>query len=372
MHARYASSTLYVAASSRCSDVCSSKKFPKTSILNGGKSLLVRGLFDQRLPHIRDHLCMPRVVRTDAPQAPPIAQLAFMLVNPRPVPPSLAAGSRSRSPASRVRSAKPVRPPPPYRRPPPTMQAFASPLPLPSRRRTHPCPATRVRPPRPALTPRRAPRATAGPAVSAAAALRADIAALAGAERGVFRVDTAARARLSARIADAKAVSPAAAPAADGAAAVGGAWRLLYTTLTILGRKRVKLAIGTKDRPGFVKLGEFYQVVDCRRRESRNIVVFDMALGGSGTFTIRAGFEVVGERRVAVRTESAELAPAKLEELLGGNIALLTEIFDPTGFLDITYLDQDLRVGRDDKGNVFVLERCPHPQVDAVGLLHSE
>lgn len=50
--------------------------------------------------------------------------------------------------------------------------------------------------------------------------------------------------------------------------------------------------------------------------------------------------------------------PEALEALFKQNYVLLLSIFNPEGWLDITYVDQELRVGRDDKGNIFVLERC--------------
>lgn len=190
--------------------------------------------------------------------------------------------------------------------------------------------------------------------------LRAKIAELAGPERGIFGLDSTLRKQIHTCVEAAEAQSPISAPAAENAIAASGCWRLLYTTLTILGRRRVKLAIGTKSKPGFVKLGEFYQTVDPGPQESRNIVVFNMALGGSGTFTISAKYEVESDTRVLVETQSCALEPVKLEELLGENISLLSQIFDPTGFLDITYLDENLRIGRDDKGNIFVLERCEY------------
>ncbi len=44
--------------------------------------------------------------------------------------------------------------------------------------------------------------------------------------------------------------------------------------------------------------------------------------------------------------------------LCQANYALLLSIFNPEGWLDTTYVDDRHRIGRDDKGNVFVLERC--------------
>ncbi len=43
---------------------------------------------------------------------------------------------------------------------------------------------------------------------------------------------------------------------------------------------------------------------------------------------------------------------------LQANYELLLSIFNPEGWLDTTYVDDQHRIGRDDKGNVFVLERC--------------
>lgn len=49
--------------------------------------------------------------------------------------------------------------------------------------------------------------------------------------------------------------------------------------------------------------------------------------------------------------------PKQLQALFEQNFDLLLSIFNPEGFLDITFLDAVHRVGRDDKGNVFLLER---------------
>lgn len=41
---------------------------------------------------------------------------------------------------------------------------------------------------------------------------------------------------------------------------VGGCWKLLYSTITILGSKRTKL--GLRD---FITLGEFFQIIDIEK-----------------------------------------------------------------------------------------------------------
>lgn len=50
--------------------------------------------------------------------------------------------------------------------------------------------------------------------------------------------------------------------------------------------------------------------------------------------------------------------PKQLQQIFEQNFDLLLSIFNPDGWLDLTYVDEELRVGRDDKGNIFVLERC--------------
>jgi hypothetical protein len=50
--------------------------------------------------------------------------------------------------------------------------------------------------------------------------------------------------------------------------------------------------------------------------------------------------------------------PRQLQQLFQANYDLLLSIFNPDGWLEITYLDDSLRVGRDDKRNIFLLERA--------------
>ena len=61
-------------------------------------------------------------------------------------------------------------------------------------------------------------------------------------------------------------------PTANNALAASGAWRLLYTNLENLGRRRVRLAIATSRKPGFVKLGDFVQIAEPSTHQSTNIV----------------------------------------------------------------------------------------------------
>ncbi len=49
--------------------------------------------------------------------------------------------------------------------------------------------------------------------------------------------------------------------------------------------------------------------------------------------------------------------PKQLQQIFELHYDLLLSIFNPEGWLDITYVDADMRVGRDDKDNIFVLGR---------------
>lgn len=187
--------------------------------------------------------------------------------------------------------------------------------------------------------------------------LREEIENIAGEDRGIFGLQKAERDKLEVLIKSVEEENPTTNPAANNAAAADGSWRLLYTDLVILGKRRVRLAIGSSTKSGFVKLGDFVQRIDSGARQSENMVEFNVITKISGTFTICADYEVVSGSRVKVMTREAKLEPAKFEALLGENKSLLTEIFNPEGFLDITYLDERLRIGRDDKGHLFVLEK---------------
>ncbi|CAN8076587.1 unnamed protein product [Agarophyton chilense] len=188
--------------------------------------------------------------------------------------------------------------------------------------------------------------------------LRQQIDTIAGSDRGIFGLEQHQRDTLDSFIKDLECNNPNPNPTSHDAKAAAGSWRLLYTTLEILGRKRVRLAISSPRKPGLVKLGNFFQFIDPSNRQSKNVVEFKLLTGASGTFTITAEYHVVSRVRVNVSTTATALEPPSFEALLGSNMPLLTQIFNPDGYLDITYLDESLRVGRDSKGHIFVLERA--------------
>lgn len=145
-----------------------------------------------------------------------------------------------------------------------------------------------------------------------------------------------------------------------------GNWLTLFTTSADLLRLANSLPILTT--------GEIYQ---CIRTQTKQ--VFNVAeIQGSGwlrdwvprgVFAVSARFEPTSERRVQVIFERfvlgsqalmnyeidsfldlLEHAPARIP-------AFKIDIRQQRGWLDITYLDEDLRIGRGSEGSLFVLQK---------------
>lgn len=145
-------------------------------------------------------------------------------------------------------------------------------------------------------------------------------------------------------------------------------WRTLYTTSADL------LRLG-KLLPGYTS-GEIYQAIEATRGEVINVA----EIQGSGWFqswlpaglvAVVATFTVESDRRVQVSFRRFVIGSQGLMNYeIGSFLALLDQqpqripalkIDIPEGrqqgWLDITYLDEDLRIGRGSEGSLFVLER---------------
>lgn len=216
---------------------------------------------------------------------------------------------------------------------------------------------------------------TLDPATSAAIAeLRSAAAAVP--DRGVYGTKAPAKERILAAVAAAEALAAAGPPPAAAAAglppsplygpdggwaptaalpALAGTWAVLWSTVTCTGSRRVKLGLKTA-----VSLGGVAQTIDAAAGTATNTVSFALHFmgGAGGALTLEAAYEPVSPTRVAISLTRAALAPPALDALFGpARLPLLLDIFNPAGWLDTTFVGGGLRVGRDDKGHVFVLER---------------
>jgi hypothetical protein len=143
---------------------------------------------------------------------------------------------------------------------------------------------------------------------------------------------------------------------------LNGNWRLLYTSSSDLLRI---------DQLPLLKLGQVYQYINAEAATLYNIAEVYGLPYLEGLVSVVARFEPVSERRVNVRFERSIIGLQRLVEYQSP-IDFINEIEagkkfaavdfaitarEQKGWLEITYLDDDLRIGRGNEGNVFVLTK---------------
>lgn len=144
---------------------------------------------------------------------------------------------------------------------------------------------------------------------------------------------------------------------------LGGDWRLIYTTNSNL------LFI---DLPPLVRLGQIYQSVRPATGKLYNIAEVVSGFPGlSGLICVSAKFTAVSDKRIDVKFQRWIIglqnlldyqSPEELVEKIesGNGLTALDVPIDEgnqDNWLDITYLDEDLRIGRGHRGNLFVLTK---------------
>ncbi|PRQ49187.1 putative plastid lipid-associated protein/fibrillin [Rosa chinensis] len=178
--------------------------------------------------------------------------------------------------------------------------------------------------------------------------------ALQGINRGIFGVPSAKKSEIEGLVKQLESKNPTPDPTVN-LEKVGGCWKLVYSTITILGSRRTKL--GLRD---FISLGDFYQNIDIAKGKAVNVIKFDVRGLNlfNGRLTIVASFKKASKSRVDISYENSTITPVQLMNVFRKNYDILLGIFNPDGWLEITYVDDTLRIGRDDKGNIFILERA--------------
>ncbi|XP_071711386.1 fibrillin-5, chloroplastic isoform X2 [Rutidosis leptorrhynchoides] len=113
-----------------------------------------------------------------------------------------------------------------------------------------------------------------------------------------------------------------------------------------------------------VKVLEFlnpnpYPTTDLDKGKAVNVIKFNVRGLNlfSGKLVIEASFKISSKSRVDICYNNSTIVPDQLMNMFRKNYDVLLGIFNPDGWLEITYLDDTLRIGRDDKGNIFILER---------------
>lgn len=143
-----------------------------------------------------------------------------------------------------------------------------------------------------------------------------------------------------------------------------GNWRLLYTT------SRELLGI---DRVPLFQLGEIYQCLRTAHQGVYNIAEIPGLPWLEGLVCVTAQFDVVSERRLSVKFQRSIIGLQRLlgyqspsqiiDQLEGGQkffpIDFKIENREQEGWIDLTYLDETLRINRGNEGSVFVLTKSP-------------
>jgi hypothetical protein len=183
---------------------------------------------------------------------------------------------------------------------------------------------------------------------------------IAGKNRGLLATESDQRAILAA-IAQLEDRNPTPQPLAA-TDKLDGNWRLLYTTSQ--GLLRI-------DQFPFLKLGQIYQYIRAKTATLYNIAEVYGLPYLEGIVSVAARFEAVSERRVNVRFERSIIGLQRLvdyrspayfiQQIEAGRkfpaVDFSITAREQRGWLEITYLDEDLRIGRGNEGNVFVLSK---------------
>ncbi|MBD2436422.1 PAP/fibrillin family protein [Nostoc sp. FACHB-110] len=141
-----------------------------------------------------------------------------------------------------------------------------------------------------------------------------------------------------------------------------GNWQLLYTT---------SKALLNLDRLPFCKLGQIYQCIRSETTSVYNIAEIYGLPYLEGLVSVAAKFEPVSGRRVQVKFNRSIISLQRLidynspeyfihqiesgKKFTGIDLPISSE--NQQGWLDITYIDDNLRIGRGNEGSVFVLRR---------------
>lgn len=184
--------------------------------------------------------------------------------------------------------------------------------------------------------------------------------AIAGTNRGLLATEQDKQAILVA-IANLEDVNPTPSPI-EATDLLNGNWRLIYTT---------SIPLLNIDNLPLYKLGQIYQYIRVETNSIYNIAETYGLPFFEGIVSVAANFEAVSYRRVNVKFERSIIGLQRLigytsPESLIEQIEVgkkLTAIDFPLnsdkqpGWLDITYVDNNLRIGRGNEGSVFVLTR---------------
>lgn len=185
--------------------------------------------------------------------------------------------------------------------------------------------------------------------------------AIAGKNRGLLATDSERQAILAA-VAQLEERNPTPRPL-EAIDKLNGNWRLLFTTSQGL----LKI-----DQFPFVELGQIYQYIQASSSSIYNVAETSGLPYLEGMVSVAAKFVPLSDRRVKVNFERSIIGLQRLvdyrsvdhfiKQIEAGEkfkaIDFNITNREQKGWLDVTYLDDDLRIGRGNEGSVFVLTKA--------------
>ncbi|MBD0264658.1 MAG: PAP/fibrillin family protein [Tolypothrix sp. Co-bin9] len=187
------------------------------------------------------------------------------------------------------------------------------------------------------------------------------IGAIASTNRGILATETEKQV-IQAAIANLEDLNPTPRPL-EAVHLLNGNWRLLYTT---------SIGLLNLDRIPLSKVGQIYQCIRVETNSVYNIAeIYGLPLL-QGLVSVAAKFEPVSERRIKVKFERSIIGLKNLigysnpetfiQQIEAGKkftaIDFPIKSGEQQGWLDITYIYNDLRIGRGNEGSVFVLTKA--------------
>jgi hypothetical protein len=145
-------------------------------------------------------------------------------------------------------------------------------------------------------------------------------------------------------------------PLVNAISLLNGAWKLLYSTAREI-RSLDSLPMG-------LQLSQVYQVINVNNQQFFNLAFVQHSLGVvSGYVKVTASFAAATDKRINVNFDKRYLS---IEKIFGFDTPLLNPFKvvpanNPQGrvpTLDVTYLDENFRIGRGGDGSLFILTKA--------------
>ncbi|MBW4592374.1 MAG: PAP/fibrillin family protein [Brasilonema angustatum HA4187-MV1] len=146
---------------------------------------------------------------------------------------------------------------------------------------------------------------------------------------------------------------------------VQGRWRLLYSTFGLEQQTTLsRLSFGKLPNVTISVTGLFQEIYKATGQYN-NLIEFIAGSGVKGVTVVMGRYTVVDSKRLAIdfletsaHSATDDLNDAAFREALGVDPALpLKSTLSGSGWVDITYLDADLRLMRGNQQNLYVLQR---------------